>query len=141
VSTCTCAKPEWHWRRQSCNERGWHCLCGKPAPNHVNPDEQGFRPDLDRELCREKAACLLLDLHMDDFVYVSNNDMGDAIAAQVAASCKRWNRYDQGTILLAIMTAIADAGHVKFWQAEAGKWLCGETKPKQQPEEQCEFPF
>lgn len=112
MTTEKCKHESFTWRLKPCDETGWTCLdCNKPLPG----EPPGFRPDLDRSNTSDKVGGILMDLHMGEFIYMSNNTAGDGLTAAVVAECKRTGFYDQASILLFVLQIDA-ASDGPFWK-------------------------
>ena len=107
-----CSKPTWeHIYRPSVNEDAWECgFCGAKL---------GWRPDFDKELIYSKVSGLLMDLADADFVSVSNGTMGEVIAWNAVTVCRETERYDQYTIIAAILNDPNLKGHAEYWAKRA----------------------
>lgn len=104
----------------SMNEAGWRI--SRPVTGDV---VLGFRPDLDRRLLYRKVMGLLTELHIHDFLFVSNGDEGEYIVRDVMRRCMEVERYDQYTILLAFFTDenVGVEGHGAYWATAATQWM------------------
>lgn len=113
-----CTHPDPYWRPgHGINEDGWQCeSCGA---------ELGFRPDLDREYTYAKVRGILLDFHESKLIYISNGQMGDIVAWNVASRCEQDNLYDQHTILAYILADPNMRTHAPFWANRATRYLMG----------------
>jgi len=100
----TCADGCEFYYRAAMNEAGWSCL-------------------------RCKISGLLHDLHDGKFVSVSNE--GEGIIASVASTCRKSGRYDQATIIAAIIAASGadkrercSGGHLAdAYHSRSGGWI------------------
>lgn len=97
-----------------------------PAPNEdgwkeIGGEELGYRPDLDREHIYTKVMGLQLDLHQQNFIYVSNGTQGEWITDWVTRRCEKLQRFDQYTILKLIFECpeVGVERHAEFWAQRA----------------------
>lgn len=102
-----------YFYRNSINEDGWECQCGQKL---------GYRPDLDKEHLYMKVSGLLLDLHDNRFVYISNGSEGEGITDHVYQKCRNARRYDQAYILKSIIEAVGWRSHSDYWRKQAKSW-------------------
>lgn len=113
--------PNYFWKR-CVNEDGWR---DASDPN----TSLGFRPDLDREHIEAKVNALMLDLHDQTFIYISNGTEGEIVANRVVRRCREKGRFDQISILHWIIVEAYDieiwydSRHGQFWQDRAVEWL------------------
>ena len=104
---------EYTWRMRGCNEDGWECVYCK-----AKPGDNGYSPRLDLDEIREKVSSILMSLHMADFLYISNGDMGNRLSAIVADACVKSRALDQQSIIREIFARIPTdrIDPSKFWR-------------------------
>jgi len=73
------------------NNSGWRCGSCQY--------EFGEREDWDKERIWSKVHGLLLDIHDNNFIYISNGTMGDIITDNIVFTCKKAQKYTQDFIL------------------------------------------
>lgn len=102
------------------NEDGWKCVaCGfKPG------EEPGYDPNLDERLVNDKVNGLMMDMMEANLIYISNNDMGSALAHTVTQRCRNEGLYDQYAIIRFIMECLRS--HEEFWKKKGDSFRKGE---------------
>lgn len=105
------------WNLASCNEDGWRC-----GDCEAKLGDDGFAPALDREHTREKVGVVLLWLHEQDFMYVSNATGGDYTTARVAMRCHAEDTFDQQSIIRFLIEE--NKTHAEFWRTQAKQAMC-----------------
>lgn len=124
-TTCTCATPsDYTWHKAPANEDGWHCLdCGSLAAG----EPPGYRPDLDASHLGCKVESILMDLHDEDLVYVSNSTDGECLVGMVAKDCGRSGHRDQYSIVASILGHM-NRTHADYWKERGDAIRAGEDK-------------
>lgn len=118
-------KHEFVWKLNDCNETGWHCL----GCDHKPGEPPGYSPHLDRSHTDEKIASILMSLHMQDFVYVSNGTEGADIEVEVARRCHRDAAFDQLSIIGFIVDELGRGGkHAAYWREIGEGVISGNDK-------------
>ena len=119
----SCTPKSYHWHLAPTDEAGWHCSeCGGLMPG----EPPGYSPQLDRIAIGSKVDSILQELHMQDFVYVSNSTDGDSTVHVVSEACKNLGAYDQITIIKLICNG---HGHRKYW-TELGEAILAGKDPR-----------
>jgi len=101
--------------KKSLNENGWSCVCYDWKPG----EPEGFCPELDREEFYVKVDCILLHLHMNDLLYVSNSTGGESLVHAVVKQLEALDRLDTYSIIEFLYKA--QDGHAEFWQGKRNK--------------------
>lgn len=123
MKTCTCPKPYPIWQLAPCNEDGW--TCGGCA-NKLPGEPPGFSPQLDRSNIEDKVGAILMELHENKLIYVSNSSEGDSIAGTVAVRCRDTFRFDQYSIISFIMDYLSS--HGDYWMKLSEGVMSGNDK-------------
>jgi hypothetical protein len=113
---CAHASPQ--WTLVGCNEDGWKC-----GDCDASLGDDGFSPQHDRSDTAEKVGAVLLFMHQFDFMYVSNNTMGDGMTADVVRRCHAENTFDQLSIIKWLIDA-SSSTHTAFWREQAKQAMC-----------------
>lgn len=112
-----CAHDNPQWNLASCNEDGWRC-----GDCEAKLGDDGFAPVLDREQTREKVGVILLWLHEQDFMYVSNTTQGDWMTGRVVLRCHADNTFDQQSIIKFLIEQ--NDTHARYWREQARQAMC-----------------
>jgi hypothetical protein len=103
------------------NEAGWMCSLCKHRPGKP----PGFSPVLDRQEVELKVDAVLWALDEAGVIHLSNSVMGEAVAGEVVAVCRKRDAFDQYSIAEFAMTLLAGQ-HRAHWQAVARGALAGD---------------
>jgi len=109
------------------NNDGWRCIGCEHRPG----EPAGFDPFIDKHCIESKVSSMLMDLHSNKWVYMSNNDCGDAMTGAVVNRCRETSSYDQASILKFLFEINAEGsdGGESYW-AKMGRAIVEGKDPR-----------